>query len=117
MKYYLTQNIDSLEKKTGLKKDEIVQVHGAMDGAVCAKCKKVVDHDTFMKHINMKKVLYCECGGPIKESAVFFGEDPDKKLYELLHTIQNHCDLLIVMGTSLMVYPFRNLVGKVGSTP
>lgn len=62
------------------------------------------------EHVKKKEVIRCEkCNSPVKPDIVFFGEAlPEiflKKAFEV-----SNCDLMIVMGTSLMVAPFNSLV-------
>jgi NAD-dependent deacetylase len=65
------------------------------------KCRKYYDLDD----INEKEVNYCNCGGIIKPDVVLY-EEPldDKVVYKAIEAI-NSCDTLIVVGTSLTVYP------------
>ena len=58
--------------------------------------------------------MYCDnkeenkgvCGGPVKPEIVFYGERDDPKFLELSNTIGKDCDLLLVMGTTLVGFPF-----------
>lgn len=65
-----------------------------------------------------KEVPICEkCSGTIKPDVVLFGEGLPKKFWESSRDFPK-CDLLIIMGTSLVVQPFASLAGKVNhSTP
>ena len=65
------------------------------------RCRKYYDLDD----INEKEVNYCNCGGIIKPDVVLY-EEPldDKVVYKAIEAI-NSCDTLIVVGTSLTVYP------------
>ncbi|KAL2313450.1 NAD-dependent histone deacetylase sir2 [Schizosaccharomyces pombe] len=60
-----TQNIDNLEKKTGLSDNKIIQCHGSFATATCIKCKHKVDGSELYEDIRNQRVSYCnECGKP-----------------------------------------------------
>ena len=80
----MTQNIDNLEIKAGIKKNKLVQCHGAIDGAHCAVCKETKDQNELKQKIKNGEVMYCESGkckgkmNPVKHKVVFHGESlPD----------------------------------------
>ena len=123
--HYLTQNIDNLESKANFKPDEIVQAHGANVGARCTTCQNECNRDEMLNSMRAGKVYYCEkmgplygsngnpsCG-PVKPDIVFFGETLPQKFLDLLDTIKDECDLMIVMGTGLSVAPFNKMVLQV----
>ncbi len=115
----LTQNIDGLEYKAGVSPHNIIAAHGHTRSAHCPllDCGKEVPIDVYRGKQPLhtaaakeKKVLRCEkCDSPVKPDVVFFGQSlPEiflKKAFEV-----SKADLLIVMGTSLMVAPFNSLV-------
>jgi len=69
----------------------------------CATCK-----------CNPERILKCDkCGGSIKPDIVFFGEDLPAKFFQHRESDFPKCDLLIVMGTSLVVHPFADLISFV----
>ncbi len=95
----VTQNIDNLHQEAGSK--IVYELHGSVKRNYCMKCRKYYDLD----NINEKEVNYCNCGGIIKPDVVLY-EEPldDKVVYKAIEAI-NSCDTLIVVGTSLTVYP------------
>ena len=95
----VTQNIDNLHQEAGTK--IVYELHGRDKRNYCMKCRKYYDLDD----INEKEVNYCNCGGIIKPDVVLY-EEPldDKVVYKAIEAI-NSCDTLIVVGTSLTVYP------------
>ena len=95
----VTQNIDNLHQEAGSK--IVYELHGSVKRNYCMKCRKYYDLDD----INEKEVNYCNCGGIIKPDVVLY-EEPldDKVVYKAIEAI-NSCDTLIVVGTSLSVYP------------
>ena len=95
----VTQNIDNLHQEAGSK--IVYELHGSVKRNYCMKCRKYYD----LEDINEKEVNYCNCGGIIKPDVVLY-EEPldDKVVYKAIEAI-NSCDTLIVVGTSLTVYP------------
>ena len=55
------------------------------------------------------KISYCQCGGVIKPDIVFFGENLPQEFFTSIPLFDD-CVFLIVLGTSLTVYPFASLV-------
>lgn len=96
-----TQNIDSLELKTTLNPDKLIQAHGNADSVHCALCQGDLSIDTFREHVEKGTIMKCErCDRPVKPRIVFFGEGLPSKFFEQRENIGD-CDLLIIMGTSL----------------
>ena len=65
------------------------------------------------KLYNTNKVPRCECEGVVKPDVVFFGEQLPKRFFQQLKWDFPRCDLLLIMGTSLVVQPFCTLVDEV----
>lgn len=111
-----TQNIDGLEAKAGIPKDKIIQVHGTMESFTCDACGNKWDSSsTSSKDETIPKCNRCD--KIPRPDIVFFGEP----VY-LPQATQTKdfaaCDLLIIMGTSLTVFPFASLINRVSpSTP
>ncbi|KAL9649280.1 hypothetical protein ABK040_004300 [Willaertia magna] len=110
-----TQNIDGLEAKSGVSKDKLVNCHGMYDTAHCINedCKEEYDL-AFVKEAmgddeNEIKVPLCKkCGSYVKPDIVLFGESlPDRYAQCLTKDLlkSSKCKLLIIIGTSLKVYP------------
>jgi len=107
-----TQNIDGLEVDAGVDPKHMVEAHGHNRSARCIVCQKEADMKEYMKHVGDQKIYKCECSGLIKPDIVFFGEDLPMRFFENVNEMRE-ADLVIVMGTSLMVMPFASLVGMV----
>ena len=106
IKYVFTQNIDGLEVKAKIPPNKLVFAHGNFLEGHCAKCYKNIDIKKINDGINKGEVYYCpDCKGPCKPKIVFYGEKLPKRFYDCLEKIKD-VDLIIVMGTSLKVYPF-----------
>ncbi len=109
LKSVVTQNIDGLHRKAG--NSYVIEVHGNFDTFVCtASFQHPVEplNDRLVQCIENKEVAKCAvCGAPMKPNVVFFGE-PVQGLEKALTEVQK-ADLLIVMGSSLTVYPVAQL--------
>ena len=108
-----TQNIDSLELKAGLPRSKLVQAHGHFNSCHCTECGHESDIDSFMEHLKAKRVFKCSlCDGVVKPDVVFFGEKLPEAFTQSVDNL-TMADLLIVVGTSLVVYPFASLATMV----
>lgn len=102
----VTQNIDGLHEKAGSLK--IHNLHGTIHRNYCVNCKKEYDID-YIKQTN--GIPYCkECGGIIRPAITFYGEFLDKETFKQARLDTKNADLLIVLGTSLVVYPASEIV-------
>lgn len=112
-----TQNIDSLESLAGLPTHKLVAAHGNFDSATCIDTGEKVPIDEVEKAIFDDKygwkTLKKNHGGLVKPDIVFFGEQLPSHFFRLVQEDFPKCDLLIVMGTSLVVQPFASLIGRV----
>lgn len=102
----VTQNIDGLHEKAGSLK--IHNLHGTIHRNYCIDCKKEYDID-YIKQTD--GIPYCkECGGIIRPAITFYGEFLDKETFKQARLDTKNADLLIVLGTSLVVYPASEIV-------
>jgi len=102
-----SQNIDGLEFIAGIPADEIVECHGHFRTASCIRCGTEYDSDKCKQIIlEEEKAPKCrKCGFNVKPDIVFFGEDLPSRFHKLLRNDLANADLLLIMGTSLMVAP------------
>ena len=100
----VTQNIDGLHQKAGSK--NVLELHGSVYHNSCMACKKQYTLPDIMKQEGVPK---CGCGGTIKPEVVLYGEPLDDAVVEASIRYIRKADLLIVGGTSLMVYPAASL--------
>jgi len=109
-----TQNVDTLERKAGIDADLLVESHGTFATGHCIKCRTDADMDKFWKSVDEDNLPLCQrCGSIQRPDVVFFGEALPPKFFDLRTKDMKNADLLIVIGTSLMVYPFAGLVNEV----
>jgi NAD-dependent deacetylase len=103
----ITQNIDNLHQKAGNDPAFVHELHGNMQFMICLDCAKRYPVDTLIEEISSADyVPECKnCGGILKPDVIFFGEAlPHKALQSATEEAQE-CDLFIIIGSSLVVYP------------
>jgi len=112
-----TQNIDSLESQAGVQSDKLIAAHGNFDSARCIYCEREANMEELIEHIKKGEVMKCsECQGTVKPDIVFYGEALPLRFFECASTDFDQCDLLIIMGSSLIVRPFCLFVDHVKDT-
>lgn len=105
LKAIITQNIDGLHTKAGNK--NVYEIHGTIYKNYCLNCNKEYDANYVFKS---KGVPKCKCGGLIKPNVVLYGEMlPEDEYMNSLKAISN-ADMLLVLGTSLTVYPASSMI-------
>jgi NAD-dependent deacetylase len=105
----ITQNVDMLHQKAGSK--NVVEAHGSIRTSSCMKCKRKIDMEEFInKVIGQQKIPpICDCGGIIKPDVVFFGEALPQDALKMSFAYAQKCELMLVCGSSLVVYPVAEL--------
>lgn len=105
LKAVITQNIDGLHQAAGSK--EVLELNGSVHRNYCMKCGKSYDAE-YMLHA--EGVPTCSCGGRIKPDVVLYEEGLDMTVMaRAIQAIQD-ADMLIIGGTSLIVYPAAGLI-------
>lgn len=105
LKAVITQNIDGLHQAAGSKK--VLELHGSVHRNYCEACGKLYDAE-YMLH--SEGIPTCECGGGIKPDVVLYEEGLDNQTLSEAVSCISHADVLIVGGTSLVVYPAAGLI-------
>lgn len=105
LKAVITQNIDGLHQAAGSK--EVLELHGSVHRNYCEKCGKFYDFDYMAE---CEGVPYCECGGRIKPDVVLYEEGLDMDVMSKAVNYIANADVLIIGGTSLVVYPAAGLI-------
>lgn len=104
----ITQNIDGLHTKAG--NTNVIEVHGHVREYVCNRSVHHRKNTDELSEAQMKDKVVCpDCGAYMKPDVIFFGEHV-KDLEKALTEIQR-ADLVLVLGTSLTVYPVAGLPG------
>ncbi len=107
----ITQNIDNLHQKAGNDPGRVYELHGTMHWIRCLKCGGRYALEEILKQYRtaMDPPACGRCGGIMKPDVIFFGEAlPEETLQEATRHA-SRCDLLIVVGSSLVVYPAATL--------
>ena len=106
LKAVITQNIDGLHQKAGSK--NVLELHGSVHRNYCEHCRKFFDAE-YMKAA--EGIPMCDaCGGPIKPDVVLYEESLDDSVITATIRYISQADMLIIGGTSLVVYPAAGLI-------
>jgi NAD-dependent SIR2 family protein deacetylase len=99
--FLISQNVDNLHLRSGIRPDRIAELHGNMAKMRCRRCGRAV-HKTL-------NLVQCDCGGRFAESVVHFGQAlPEEELRKALeHSVNS--DLFVVLGSSLTVTPAADM--------
>lgn len=103
----ITQNVDGLHQKAGVSQEMVFQLHGDLSHAVCLRCGKRYPMEEIVEWFRsgIDEPECRECKGMLKPDAVLFGEQlPHQVLMESERRARG-CDLCIVLGSTLVVYP------------
>jgi NAD-dependent deacetylase len=103
----ITQNVDNLHQKAGVPDDKVFELHGNMQRVVCLGCGRLYPFEQIKLRLDRgEQIPDCEaCHGMLKPNAVLYGEQlPYDVLTEASHR-SSGCDLFIVVGSTLVVYP------------
>ena len=105
LKAIITQNIDNLHTLAGSK--TVLELHGNINRNYCMRCHKMYDYDYVFNNNGIPK---CECNGIIKPDVVLYEEALDEDIIRESIKYISNADTLLVLGTSLTVYPAAGLV-------
>ena len=122
MKFLISQNVDGLHLRSGIKPEKIAEFHGNGDLMVCDECGKKFEKKTFWdtrkwgagyrKRPKVKGQPDCpECGGRIYSTVVNFGDNiPTAELNDSYEHSQKS-DVFLVVGSSVLVTPAADMPG------
>ncbi len=114
VKAVITQNIDRLHAKAGT--TELIEVHGSLDRGVCLRCGSRIGIDELVARADAADngvPLCTACGFPMKSGVILFGEQLPADAIEAAYAHAERADLMLVIGTSLLVAPVSQLPGIV----
>jgi NAD-dependent deacetylase len=117
VKCVITQNIDNLHQKAGTNK--VIDLHGNSSVFRCySACGYTCDYNTILKLMNEKRgyPVCPECGGCVRPNVVLFDESLNDDAYDTAYFLCKHADLMVVVGSSLVVSPACHLVDEIGET-
>ena len=103
----ITQNIDGLHFKAGNSGEKVLELHGTAMHVACLSCQKRYDRGPIQERVAAgEKAPRCDsCGGLLKPATISFGQSmPERETAEAFRR-SAACDVFIVIGSSLVVYP------------
>ena len=97
LKFLISQNVDNLHLKSGIRPGLLAELHGNMTKLRCNRCQQTIDQATAKSR--------CPCGGSLVSSVVDFGQSLPEKNLALSFEHSRKSDLFVVVGSSLVVTP------------
>jgi NAD-dependent deacetylase len=109
LKGLVTQNIDGLHVKAGSR--NVWEVHGHLRTGFCQDCKKKYPFEEMVHQVELKRIppVCHECSGVLRPDVVLFGDPMPPLFFEAEKVLRQDCDLMLVAGSSLVVYPVASL--------
>lgn len=102
----VTQNVDNLHQDSGVPPDQVIEVHGNATYARCLNCGKRYEIEKLKPRWEAGEDLTCVfCTGLIKTATISFGQAMPEDKMERAAEEALLCDLCLVLGSSLVVYP------------
>lgn len=103
----ITQNVDNLHQQSGLEDHQVVELHGNATYASCLSCGARYGLESIRAEFEQRgEVAPCPtCGGLIKTATISFGQSMPEAEMAKAQQFTEGCDLMIVLGSSLTVYP------------
>ena len=116
----ITQNVDNLHQNSGIDPERVIELHGNVSYAKCLDCQMRYELADLEKRFHATgRVDPCdECGGIIKTATISFGQSMPENEMRRAQEQTVRCDLFIVVGSSLVVYPaagFPELAKELGA--
>ena len=105
----ITQNVDNLHQDAGTPADRVIELHGNASYAKCLECEARYEIEPLRPRWEIDEDIVCGCGGLIKTATISFGQRMPET--EMLRATDEAaaCDLFLVLGSSLVVYPAAGL--------
>ena len=107
LKSVITQNVDNLHQDSGLPADRVIELHGNASYATCLKCGLRHELEDLRGPFEARgEIPICRaCGGLVKTATISFGQTMPAGPMARAETETLSCDLFLVLGSSLVVYP------------
>jgi len=105
--HVITQNIDDLHQMSGVPPQQIIELHGNTRYAKCLDCGERAELAPIRAHFEAHgEAPDCTlCGGLLKTATISFGQAMPEREMERAERATRACDLFLVLGSSLVVYP------------
>jgi NAD-dependent deacetylase len=102
----ITQNVDGLHQAAGVPADRVIELHGNATFAACLSCGSRFEIPPLLERFRQtEEPPACGCGGWIKSATISFGQPMPEAAMRAAEEEASACDLCLVLGTSLVVYP------------
>lgn len=103
----VTQNVDGLHLKAGSSRERTIEIHGSALRATCLDCGAEHDReDLHLRILGGEHLPTCDwCAGRVKPATVSFGQAMPERETAAAYAAAMDADLMIVIGSSLVVYP------------
>jgi NAD-dependent deacetylase len=108
----LTQNVDGLQQRAGLRENHVLELHGTALRVRCTDCAYTARMEDALERVAAGEPdpACPDCGGILRPCTVMFGETLDPVVLEKAARIAQACDLFIAVGSSLQVHPAAGLL-------
>ncbi len=102
----ITQNVDNLHRISGVPDEKVIELHGNATYAKCLQCGVRIELSAIeVEYHSTGSVAPCRCGGIIKSATISFGQSMPQQPMRRAEIETQLCDLFIVLGSSLVVFP------------
>ena len=103
----ITQNVDNLHQDAGVPSDKVIELHGNANYAKCLECGLRHEFEVLKQSfLGRGEIPACRaCGGIVKSATISFGQSMPEGEMRRAEAVTRDCDLFIVLGSSLVVYP------------
>jgi len=105
--HVITQNIDGLHQQSGVPDEKLIELHGSTRYAKCLDCGTRVEVPQILAHFTAHGDApdCAHCGGLVKTASISFGQAMPEGEMARADAAVRACDLMLVLGSSLTVYP------------
>ena len=109
--HVITQNIDNLHQDSGVPQDKVIEIHGNTRYAKCLECGARMELEPIRAHFERTgdPPDCAACGGIVKTATISFGQAMPELEMARAEKAALACDLFLVLGSSLVVYPAAGL--------
>ena len=105
--HVITQNIDGLHQHSGVPEDRLIELHGNTRHAKCLDCGARMEIAEILAHFSAHGDApdCAQCGGLVKTATISFGQPMPQGEMARADAAVRSCDLMLILGSSLQVYP------------
>ena len=115
LKTVITQNIDGLHQKAGIPDDQVIELHGTNAVISCLDCGRRYSWEEVLPFFDGPDGTgspLCGCGGRLKPATISFGQAMPVKETQAAFAQAARMEVLLVVGSSLQVYPAAGIPGE-----